>query len=1148
MKYYVVLFLFFISLSVHADTHVGGFISEDTHWSPSSGVYILDDNVTVPAGVTLNIDPGTTIKARGNVGLLIEGELVARGINDNKIIFTSLLDDVRGGDTNADATSSSPLAGDWQGITFESDAKGSFDNVEVYYAGYNGFSIGYFSGIRNNGGNILIEDTILDQNNWYGIHQIEGSLSVSNSTISNNLLGIYVEGGAATVNNSAINDNSEIGIQASAIKDGSISLFNNIFSNNQSTAVIDVSLGFVHIGNVSYDVTNRGFRVYGSVKKDTTLDSGDLPLLITGGIEVVPHQTLTLAPGTVIKLGDSLQKGDIVVKGNLVAEGTANLKIYLTSIKDDSIGGDTNGDGSTSAPAAKDWTSLFFEEGSGGSFKNAVIKYGGYAANGEYLSGVSSAIYNRGANLSFDSSLIGHNAATGIFQDNGTTTITHTELLDESIGLQFRGGSAIISESSFDNHLNRAIYNENSITSAPTQIVDARHNWWGSDSGPQDTSTTTPTGSGESISGGVLYVPWLTTNPFLPVENSTTTATTTPARVPVIIVPGIMASYLSKEGLISADTEVWMNTLKMTLSLEDLYLYDLALSYSGESIQGLVIKPTDIVQLVDVPLFRSHFFDYLITTIKHNGYLDEKDLFVFPYDWRLDIETSASKLKEKIEEVKIKTGASKVDLVGHSMGGILVKKYLKDTGGVSVNKFIDIATPHSGSPNAFNILSFGNTAINIFDRKTAKNISQNMPAIYELLPSQNYLNQADDNYKYYVFDGINKNNRLSFDQTKTYLKDSGRNAALVDRANTFHQEVDNLNPADYGVKAFNIVGCGIPTIGQFYILDKDEDGHVYYNIKMINGDGTVPLRSAEAIAAEKTYYVKGIRHAVISSADGVKELVASLLISSTTPDGSAYENISSLSSDCSLPGGVIVSFHSPVDLHVYDESRNHDGPTSNGDVEENIPGATYEVIEDNKFSFLPGDSEYEVIGKATGNGMLAVRIEDFGGEKVTKTTLFNDIPVKETTIIKFKVRRGLPTIILIDADGDGVFEATKEMTGQVDGFLESNKIEKKPVPSPVPIPPLSNKEEESLVRARSKLGGRRHLLEESTTTEVVVMRETQSTSRAVVRAKPKENKIIEVPTTSESNTLQNTAAVYNSWGRGFGDVFKRMWIWIKSNI
>ncbi len=510
-------------------------------------------------------------------------------------------------------------------------------------------------------------------------------------------------------------------------------------------------------------------------------------------------------------------------------------------------------------------------------------------------------------------------------------------------------------------------------------------------------------------------------------------ATTTP----VIIVPGIMATKLIEEGI--PDNLIWPNFPKLALSIDDSFLDKLNLNSDGSPINS-EIKADEILREVS----SSDYFEGLFSFLDTKGYTENSDSFENPYDWRFSIENSVIDLKNKIDEIKVQRGVSEVDLVAHSMGGLLVKKYLKDYGGDSVGKFIDIGTPHTGSPKSFKILNYGddlgvNYIFGIFNinQKRIKSISQNMPSVYQLLPSRNYFDSSDNNYKYYVFNAESGSDRLSFDQTSSYLKSAGRNSALVDRADTFHQEIDGLDPESYGVETYNIIGCGLPTLGQFYLLKSGE--HPVYNIRFINGDGTIPLRSAEAMDAGETYYVDGIAHALLPSTSGVKELVASILTSTTTLDfdTSPYANLSTTSSGCTIPDGRIVSFHSPVELHIYDTSGDHVGPDSNGDIENEIGGVVYEVIEENKFAFLPNGEEYRVYGKATGAGTLDIRIQDMVGEEIATTTLFTGLALIPSTQIEFIVGSSALSQVTLDKDGDGVYEIPVNPSLITTGFLES---------------------------------------------------------------------------------------------------------------
>jgi triacylglycerol esterase/lipase EstA (alpha/beta hydrolase family) len=61
------------------------------------------------------------------------------------------------------------------------------------------------------------------------------------------------------------------------------------------------------------------------------------------------------------------------------------------------------------------------------------------------------------------------------------------------------------------------------------------------------------------------------------------------------------------------------------------------------------------------------------------------------------IETFADQLAARVAEVRRATGASQIVLIGHSMGGLVARAYLRKYGGAQVRKLITIGTPHQGS-------------------------------------------------------------------------------------------------------------------------------------------------------------------------------------------------------------------------------------------------------------------------------------------------------------------------------------------------------------------------------------------------------------------------------------------------------------------
>ena len=87
-----------------------------------------------------------------------------------------------------------------------------------------------------------------------------------------------------------------------------------------------------------------------------------------------------------------------------------------------------------------------------------------------------------------------------------------------------------------------------------------------------------------------------------------------------------------------------------------------------------------------------------------NGYVKGKNLFLF--DGRgdnespaiIDIRINAKKLQDLVQHVLTLTGSAKVNLVAHSMGGLISRWYIEQLGGnANVHKLIMMGTPNHGS-------------------------------------------------------------------------------------------------------------------------------------------------------------------------------------------------------------------------------------------------------------------------------------------------------------------------------------------------------------------------------------------------------------------------------------------------------------------
>jgi pimeloyl-ACP methyl ester carboxylesterase len=208
-------------------------------------------------------------------------------------------------------------------------------------------------------------------------------------------------------------------------------------------------------------------------------------------------------------------------------------------------------------------------------------------------------------------------------------------------------------------------------------------------------------------------------------------------------------------------------------------------------IPGITGSATKNGKLVIDPIL--HTYDDLIATLKANGYEEGKDLFTFPYEWRDSNVLTANLLKDKINEVKQICHCQKVDLVAHSMGGLVAREYIQQSGNYDndIDQLIFLGTPHKGSQQAYlqweagqSDNSFFNNLVNIFFlAEAARNGYQTVfdyihgrpiDSVEQLLPIFDYIKDKDTGIIRQYPDNYPENNFLYvLDRTLQFLLNSG---------------------------------------------------------------------------------------------------------------------------------------------------------------------------------------------------------------------------------------------------------------------------------------------------------------------------------------------------------------------------------------
>lgn len=117
--------------------------------------------------------------------------------------------------------------------------------------------------------------------------------------------------------------------------------------------------------------------------KSGTLNVTEVPYIFwspDGRDFILPSSSsLSVTPGVVIKVGSRANLGSttsLVLSGTVNISGTADKPVVLTSLKDDSIYGDTNGDGMSTTAQPGDWGRISLSNTSA-AVEHCIIRYAG---------------------------------------------------------------------------------------------------------------------------------------------------------------------------------------------------------------------------------------------------------------------------------------------------------------------------------------------------------------------------------------------------------------------------------------------------------------------------------------------------------------------------------------------------------------------------------------------------------------------------------------------------------------------------------------------------------------------------------------------------------------------------------------------------
>jgi pimeloyl-ACP methyl ester carboxylesterase len=536
----------------------------------------------------------------------------------------------------------------------------------------------------------------------------------------------------------------------------------------------------------------------------------------------------------------------------------------------------------------------------------------------------------------------------------------------------------------------------------------------------------------------------------------------TEAKTPLIFVPGIGGTRL----LIN-NVEAWPRMQEMWDSDDDAFLLDLQLAANGSApldpaktaTVGDIIR-MDHVVANNLPDQDQDTYASTITQLEQGGYVENESLFVFPYDWRKDNREAAALLLAKINQVLATTGASKVDILAHSMGGLVTRAALANPASVGkIRKVMTLGTPVLGATKALGLIEYqGPCFVYVFpwcvtNPANLQTALRNAPGAYQLLPSRAF-DQAEGAPLYIDrdTDGDGQDEGLQPYDGWSAIVAQHRNGALVQSADTFHQTYDDLTLADPEVEYVRVIGDKKWTMDRIreyedcnVLRTKCEVAYDVVDAKgSAGGDGTVPLHSADLHNAATGFdwrddienrYAHDVEHGELATDPDVLQDAKAFFAAQPAPQGQSFQGRSSaqslttsaLSNTPAPFGGIEVATLGPVKGYIFDASGRKLGfdPALGNAFFNSLPGGDYNAISRSQSFFLNQAGAFNSTFKVTAADGARIRVRTYANNTRNGQAVFSvNAPVGATLHVPVATGQALSSVrVGVDRESDGVIDS-----------------------------------------------------------------------------------------------------------------------------
>lgn len=422
-----------------AATYITNPVLSGNHvWTPQGSPYYIQTDLTIPAGSSLTVEPGVSVRFAQYKKLTVQGQLYAVGTEQNLVHFTAAADPYpnfglvpRGswghimasgasaevhleycrimyGGSNLHVPSALVAAGDGAALSVSRCVLSQCSGAAIHAVGISGLTLDGNSIQYNTGDGIFLSNCA------------NATISGGNAALNGQFVGksgLYAEScSGITVNGVTFNNNTTFGIRMDGCTGVSVSGCSLPY-NTDGAVWFRGCQGLMGLpGSTGY---GKMVFIDCTLTQNTAWDTPGLDPEIGGTVTVLPGVLLQIGPSMAVKF---CQGARLDIEGTLFAHSGSTEPIYFTSLRDPNVDSAALAPWADPPAARGDWQGIrLMGPGSSADLLHCILRYAGGsgAANPATLS-------NNQGYLKVDRCDITESAADGLVLDSLSSNIANS--------------------------------------------------------------------------------------------------------------------------------------------------------------------------------------------------------------------------------------------------------------------------------------------------------------------------------------------------------------------------------------------------------------------------------------------------------------------------------------------------------------------------------------------------------------------------------------------------------------------------------------------------------------------------------------------------------------------------------------------------